>query len=218
MPWASRPTSLPQDFCHVFWYFGFLTRWRYSMSSPVSSFKTAAKTSLGKRRVAKTRTDNGFCRSSQQDNIECWAPEVVRLRVRVAGPSLYTGSAVLLRVCIAGPSSCGGWSFWRRRVQRAASRLSLSTRHALRAARRVVRVAACRGPWDCCVDPRRKTAGVKGLHSVAGRGSTCWGAGVVSSGRATLGGGVGERGGRWIGGRQSASLGPATSTVGGAMI
>ena len=70
------------------------------MSSPVSLFETAARTSLGKRRAIKARAANAFWRMSQQKSIECWAPEIVLFRVHAAGPSLPT---VLLRVFIAGP-------------------------------------------------------------------------------------------------------------------
>ena len=137
----------------------------------------------------------------------------------------------MLRVFIAGPSSCGGWSFWRRRARRAASRLSLSTRRALRAARRVGRIAAFRGPWDRRGDSRREAAGVvdtlwqgavsgacvgRWLPSAAWCGSTCGETGAAAARRATLGGGAGERAGRWTGGEQTFSLGPAAPSASGA--
>ena len=53
------------------------------MSSPVSSFKTAARISLGKSRAIKARADNDFWRMSQQESIEYWAPEIVLLRIRI---------------------------------------------------------------------------------------------------------------------------------------
>ena len=117
-------------------------RWRYSISSPVSSFKTAARTYLGKRRDMSAWANVDCWRMLKQDSIASCVVLNVLLRVCMAGPVGGYSACVRLRVCMVGPSSFSvgrSWARRRRRSQRAAFCSYLSARLALRAVKRVGR-------------------------------------------------------------------------------
>ena len=167
---------MPYEFFQNSRYFGLPMRWRYSMSSPVSSFKTAARTSLGKRRDMSTRADIECWRMLQQDSTASCVVLNVLLRVSMAGLVGSSSAHFQLRVCMSGPSSCsvgGSWERRRRRARQAAFCSFLSARLALRAARRVGRccsvvvggaavLEAFRGLWDRRGRSRREAVGVVG--------------------------------------------------------
>ena len=72
------------------------------MSSPVSLFKTATSTSLGKRQDMNTRADIECWCMLQQDSIASCVVLNVLLWVRMAGPVRGSSAHVLLRVCMVG--------------------------------------------------------------------------------------------------------------------
>ena len=180
---------LPYEFCHNLPYFGLPMRWRYSMSSPVSLFKTAARTSMGRHQDMSMRADIECCHILQQDSIASCVVLNVLLGVHMAGTVGGSSSCVsccwghverlahiLLRVCMVGPSSYsvgGSWARRRRRARRAAFCSSMSARSDLRAARRVgcrcgvvvggaAVLAAFRGLGDRRGGSRRDAVGVVG--------------------------------------------------------
>ena len=86
MPCASIPNSFPYNVTHSCWYFGFCMRCRYSISSPVSSPKTAFSISMEIRRLSNAHgvtlswpmfSEVNICwvdrqTYSTQDNIFSW--------------------------------------------------------------------------------------------------------------------------------------------------
>ena len=112
------------------------------MRSPVSLFKTATRTSLGKRRDMSTRADiECWCMLHQDSTASCMVLNVL-LRVIMAGPVGSSSAHFRLWVCMSGPSSYsvgGSWTRRRRQERQAAFCSFLSARLALRAARHVGR-------------------------------------------------------------------------------
>ena len=166
----------PYEFFHNSRYFGLPMRWRYSISSPVSLFKPAVRTSLGKHWDMSTQADIEWWCMSQQDSIASCVVLNVLLCVRMAGQVGGSSSCVsccwgyvvrfvcvLLGVFMAVPSSCSvgrSWACRRRRRRRAGFCSLLFARLSLRAARRIGRcyvvivggaavLTAFRGLGDC---------------------------------------------------------------------
>ena len=143
---------MPYEFCHNSRDFGLPMRWRYSIISPVFSFKTAARTSLGKHWDMSTQADIEWWRMSQQDSIASCVVLNVVLWVSMAGPVGGSSSCVsccwvyvvrfarvLLQVFMAMPSSCSVGESWARQRRRAGFCSLLFARLAVRAARRIGR-------------------------------------------------------------------------------
>ena len=87
IPCASLPSSFEYAVSYHLRYFGFFVTCRYSISSPVSSFKTAFIISIGNFRPASFLGDMFSCIISAHANIDSWATVQVWLLFLCVGPS-----------------------------------------------------------------------------------------------------------------------------------
>ena len=102
IPCASLPSSFEYAVSYNIRYFGFFITCRYSISPPVSLFKTALIILIGNFRPASFRGDMFSCIILVHVNMDSWATVWVWLLVLCAGPSSRDVSAFY---CLTSSSS-----------------------------------------------------------------------------------------------------------------